>query len=290
MFKKVYLPLLGMALLLSLLLTGCGCKHEWKDATCDTPKTCAKCSETEGEALGHNWKEATCETAKTCSVCNKMSGDALGHNWVDATTETPKTCSVCQKTEGDRIITDSRFKTEKCKFLFGTWKFSTYIMGHRADLDGCYVKIPIVYQIVFNPDGTCMPTITLQDEKSLLPELEEYFKTKLLEEYASMNLTQAQIDAVVLATYGMDANAYAKKQAESVDWEGIFASMATERVYYVENSQTIKKIYMGESWGGKKDFGYVSLMGSQLRISPYSLISSLNQTLVLDRVSDTPTK
>lgn len=42
--------------------------HEWKEATCAEPKTCAKCGETEGEALGHTWVEATCEEPKHYSV------------------------------------------------------------------------------------------------------------------------------------------------------------------------------------------------------------------------------
>lgn len=34
-------------------LAGCGCQHQWEEATCTTPKTCTQCGETEGEALGH---------------------------------------------------------------------------------------------------------------------------------------------------------------------------------------------------------------------------------------------
>ena len=103
MFKKVYLPLLCMVVFLSLLLTGCGCKHEWKDATCDAPTICIKCDLTEGEALGHKWKEATCETSKICERCKKIGANALRHQWADATCETPKTCSVCQKTDGEAL-------------------------------------------------------------------------------------------------------------------------------------------------------------------------------------------
>ena len=41
-------PLLVM---LCLLLTGCSCKHEWKDATTEAPKTCSICQKTEGERI-----------------------------------------------------------------------------------------------------------------------------------------------------------------------------------------------------------------------------------------------
>ena len=77
--------------------------HSWKEATCETPKTCTACGRTEGEALGHSWKEATCETPKTCTVCGKTEGPALGHSWKAATCETPKTCTVCGKTEGEAL-------------------------------------------------------------------------------------------------------------------------------------------------------------------------------------------
>ena len=77
--------------------------HIWKEATCETPKTCTKCEETEGSALGHSWKEATCEAPKTCMVCGKTEGEALGHSWKAATCEAPKTCTVCGKTEGSAL-------------------------------------------------------------------------------------------------------------------------------------------------------------------------------------------
>ena len=78
-------------------------RHIWKEATCETPKTCMKCEATEGSALGHSWKEATCEAPKTCTVCGKTEGSALGHSWKEATCETPKTCTVCGKTEGEAL-------------------------------------------------------------------------------------------------------------------------------------------------------------------------------------------
>ena len=74
--------------------------HDWKAATCDSPKMCTRCRTTEGEALGHAWVEATCEAPKTCSTCGATEGAALGHAWAEATCEAPKTCSTCGATEG----------------------------------------------------------------------------------------------------------------------------------------------------------------------------------------------
>ncbi len=65
--------------------------HDWqetetKDATC-TEKgfityKCAICDQIKTEelaALGHEWEDATCTDPKTCSRCGETSGSALGH-------------------------------------------------------------------------------------------------------------------------------------------------------------------------------------------------------------------
>ena len=70
------------------------CAHEWVDATCTAPKTCSKCGETEGEALGHTEVNTpsvnpTCTTPGSskgthCSVCGVVIKEptvkpAIGH-------------------------------------------------------------------------------------------------------------------------------------------------------------------------------------------------------------------
>lgn len=82
-------------LLLSILLAGCQCRHEWQNATCEAPKTCAKCGETEGNALGHDWANATCMESKHCNICGKLQGEALGHDWTEATCTSGKKCKRC---------------------------------------------------------------------------------------------------------------------------------------------------------------------------------------------------
>lgn len=79
------------------------CKHEWVDATCESPVICSKCGETAGKATGHTWKEASCTVAKTCSICGKTTGESAGHVWKDATCTSPKTCSLCNATEGEPL-------------------------------------------------------------------------------------------------------------------------------------------------------------------------------------------
>ncbi len=75
--------------------------HDWKDATCAAPKTCTRCEATEGEVLEHTWKEATCTAAKKCTVCGKKSGKALGHDWEHGDCENPGVCRRCGKSDSN---------------------------------------------------------------------------------------------------------------------------------------------------------------------------------------------
>ena len=87
--------------LISILFAGCCLSHEWEEASCTAPKTCAKCGETEGEPIAHIWVSATCTNPEVCSICGANQGEALGHIWVDATCTSPKICLTCNQVEGD---------------------------------------------------------------------------------------------------------------------------------------------------------------------------------------------
>lgn len=73
MLKKLLYITLCICLCV-FVLTGCGCKHEWKEATCTDPKTCNLCGETEGEVVAHSygdWVDVSAETEeRICSVCD----------------------------------------------------------------------------------------------------------------------------------------------------------------------------------------------------------------------------
>ncbi|MBQ3016149.1 MAG: hypothetical protein IJD79_05155 [Clostridia bacterium] len=95
------------------------CNHDWQDATCTAPKTCAKCSETEGEALGHTeGTAATCMKKAVCSVCNSEYGELKAHvydkNTVKA--EALKSAATCtasavyyKSCECGKVGTDATF-------------------------------------------------------------------------------------------------------------------------------------------------------------------------------------
>lgn len=100
---KKRIALIVLALACMLILSACGCEHEWTEANCVNPKTCSLCGEIEGAPLGHSWLAATCSAAKTCEICGEVQGEPLAHTWVDATCTSPKTCSVCAATEGEPL-------------------------------------------------------------------------------------------------------------------------------------------------------------------------------------------
>ena len=76
---------IGAVFILMLVLTGCGHKHTWAEATCTEPKKCSECGEIEGNPLGHDWSvEATCTEPKKCGRCGATDGEALGHDWMEA--------------------------------------------------------------------------------------------------------------------------------------------------------------------------------------------------------------
>lgn len=90
----------AIATFCALLLTACGCSHEWTNATCDAPKTCTLCGKTQGDAGAHAWQDATCAAPRTCTNCGETQGEAMEHSWEEATCAAPRTCAVCSATEG----------------------------------------------------------------------------------------------------------------------------------------------------------------------------------------------
>lgn len=253
MFKKVYLPLLGVVVLLSLLLSGCGCKHEWRDATCDAPRTCTKCNETEGEALTHIWAEAT--------------------------TEAPKTCTLCQKTEGERIITDSRFKTEKCEKIFGTWSGIINVPSFYYNLSKISSGLDFKITLTFHNDGTYDTTVDLANKDAVMGHLQAAYMNALLDEFARQNMNEAQANAAMEAAYGMNVEAYAKKIVEEINFDEIYTYIAEDGVYYVRDIpsgnggviQNAWDLYWGPDWDQVSDQRKTmfQIFDTMLRISSY---------------------
>ena len=72
----------ALALTFAFSMVACGCDHQWQDATCQGPKTCTKCGETEGSAVDHipgelvitgvNTDELTIAYDLPCSICDTV--------------------------------------------------------------------------------------------------------------------------------------------------------------------------------------------------------------------------
>ncbi len=108
-------------LLLCLLITGCGCEHQWMGADCLSPKTCSLCGEVEGEVLPHQWMDADCTRPKTCALCALTEGEATPHSWIEASCSAPESCSECGVTQG-----------EKLEHTYSEWSFGTDTMSRKC--------------------------------------------------------------------------------------------------------------------------------------------------------------
>lgn len=93
-------------LVLTMIITGCQCRHEWNSATCTEAKRCRFCGQREGEPLGHQYENAGCEAPMTCGRCGQTQGEPLDHDWQNATCTQPKFCALCEKTEGEPLTHD----------------------------------------------------------------------------------------------------------------------------------------------------------------------------------------
>ena len=247
MNKKLFVLLLAVCCV--AMLTGCFCEHEWKDATCVDPSTCAKCEKTEGEALGHVWMAATCETPKTCEVCGtpdgepkghswvdadcenpqtcetcgKTEGEAMGHDWQDATTELPKTCAVCAKTEGERIITDPRFKTAETLAIQGKWVCVLSVTGEEMgvpDFDGT-MDCNIILD--FGNDGYLGASFELADTELFMEAMVQYTMEATYAELAAQGMGKDAADAAVKDAYGMTMEEYVRSILSTMDINALFA-------------------------------------------------------------------
>ncbi len=270
---KKKLLLLALALCLVLTLAACGCKHEtwvdadcdtpktcaecgetegealghtWTDAACDTPKTCSRCGETEGEALGHNWNEATCKTAKFCSRCSLVEGEALGHDWLDATTDAPKTCATCGETEGEKISTDPRFTTDANKHLFGTWRGEVPMPGAALGNElAAYVDIlDCIFDLEFRNDGTMGLSFAVKDEDALRAAMNEYMVDLMYQQFADQGISASLANQAMKEAYGKTVEEYIAAEVAKMDMNQILGSVAVDYVYYVDGN----RIYLGLTW------------------------------------------
>lgn len=240
--------IIALALVLAMVLTfaACGCKHEWLAATCENPKTCELCGETEGEAKGHSMVAATCEEAEHCENCSYKNGEALGHDWVDATTEAPKTCQTCGATEGERIITDERFTTAATKQLHGDWMMEIPLDGDLMGLPDFPEGASMNVALFFGNSGEFHTQTTITDNFAEL--LTQYTVDTMYTEFAAQGMDAASVDAMFESEYGMSVQAYVEQSMSGLDlgqmMSAIVSAANLSGVYYAQDGL----VYTGTGW------------------------------------------
>lgn len=108
------------------------CEHEWVDATCQEPKHCSKCGQTEGTPLDHEWAEATFAAPKTCTLCGETEGERtqsyFEEHGVDVP-DAPVSCTV------DGVIYNGDNPQEYQKVVDAVWE-QTDCYTEPAEEDG----------------------------------------------------------------------------------------------------------------------------------------------------------
>lgn len=294
--KKKLIALI-LAVTCMLTLTGCFCEHEWAEATCTAPRTCTKCSDTEGEALGHVWLAATCEAPKTCEVCSVTEGEAkghawvdasceepkhcetcgaeegsaLGHYWLDATTESPKRCTICAKTEGEKIVTDPRFNTPAVKDLLGKWACYLELDGSALGVAGLEDQaIPFTYFVEFGHAGELKFFMELTEGEVFMETLIEASIENAYAQLEAQGISREQAQQNFQDTYGMSIEEYMDQVMGGIDMNAILESvmqgMDVGGVYYVADG----KLWSGLTWEGKMEESDYTLQDDVLIIQSIS--------------------
>ncbi len=119
------------------------CSHSWEIATCTLPKTCSKCGETDGNALGHSWKDATCTSPKKCGTCGTTQGTTKSHNFVEEIVSDEYLCSVATNSSPAKYYYSCTFckqpSTETFEYgcrLKDVWYYDYYVdsqFGYETD-------------------------------------------------------------------------------------------------------------------------------------------------------------
>lgn len=132
---KRIVSLIIAALLCGSLLAGCGHDHIWAPASCDEPKTCISCGETEGTAPRHIWVDATCDKARHCSVCDKTDGYPLLHEWTVETKYQPSVCTLCGRMDPMSMPESGEI------FIGADLELTSELTIRSASGESCYVKL-----------------------------------------------------------------------------------------------------------------------------------------------------
>ena len=132
MKQKISLVLV-LLLAFSFIISGCGCRHQWKEPTCTEAGVCTVCGQAQGAALGHNKGEW--ETGEEATIFN--SGTRIRPcTRCGMTMSTERYELSCYSANGLAVFSPSEF-TKKYNEISG--KLGSAIKAEEYSMNGVYV-------------------------------------------------------------------------------------------------------------------------------------------------------
>ena len=188
--KKRITAAVLLAALSGLLLSGCGCDHEWQRSTCLEPRTCILCGKTEGKVRAHEWGNTACNAPEGCVVCGTLEGMELTHQWRED-------CRICIHCGHDERIPDERFNDLVAAGLEERWKLEAELQNRETPPEGeqapAYQRTREDWEALFAAEYT-----------RLAPLKEEKFQDKVKEEAALRYITSIEASMDALEHFGTD--------------------------------------------------------------------------------------
>lgn len=137
--------------------------HEWIEATCTAPKTCAVCGATEGTALGHKWSDWTAYSdvhmreCETCGISEVEAHDFGGAEY--------GTCSVCGYVKAQPVApagTDITITYDNITQVFNGSMDMTYNISGIKFGPGTYLDC--VFEISYTAETDMTMSVSLPED------------------------------------------------------------------------------------------------------------------------------
>jgi len=143
--KKICVLFIAV-ILISVLISGCGCKHQWQDASCYAPRTCSLCGETEGKPRAHKWGNTACHEPEGCVYCGTLDGIELSHEWQED-------CRICIHCAFDGRPAEDRFPDVLAEGLEERWQLESEMLSRQASEGSeVYVLTRTDWEELFNTE------------------------------------------------------------------------------------------------------------------------------------------
>ncbi|MBO5064847.1 MAG: hypothetical protein J6D06_01905 [Clostridia bacterium] len=303
-FKRVLCFLLIISFVVTL--NACGCEHEWTEATCEAPKTCKLCGDTEGELGEHDFADPNCVTPKKCKVCGTVEGEVLGHNFAEADCVTPKKCKTCGVIEGEALghdFSEADCDTPKmcvvCGTTVGTALGHNYTSGYCercgspdpdyqalhdygfSNMNGMNVWLELSTYYLYDFEKNCVYYDSFSFSFDFLVFNDNYFRSgsaKGSDIKRTSNVTPEMIDLHSATPYRTVSN-------DVISYNGFGECTITINKRYIDSDNSSMVLEVIESGKGRKyyvpadllDFSTVeaystsSLQGSPLILTTYKI-------------------